>query len=71
MIDGADDEEIETVDYGRLIPVPIPGQFMDILRIAEQSGRKAVLKRPSTLGHDALDTPLSARQRASYLARRP
>jgi len=24
-------------NYGRLIPVPIPGQFMDILRIAEQT----------------------------------
>jgi hypothetical protein len=62
MIDGVDDEEIETEDYGRLIPVPIPGQFMDILRIAEQSGRKAVLKgRP--LWGTMLSTPLCPRGR--------
>jgi len=46
-------------NYGRLIPVPIPGQFMDILRIAEQTAGEALSKKGRPLwGRDALDPPV-------------
>ena len=46
-------------NYGRLISVPIPGQFMDILRIAEQTAGEALSKKGRPLwGRDALDPPV-------------